>query len=405
MDEIFEIEKEIMPIGKIDGEPILSDQIRSVSKLAIEHCIIWVKIEGYPYWPAQIIDLAERDTSNVKLNVSIESEQRRHGGAIVMFFGTYEIAALNQCSSQQSWSLGLDNGLHKNRKYSRSFKNAMEEVVIFCQEKLDYKKQCHCALDSKIKKKPELNRKREDTLNEEERFVANNNNHIPNYSNRKKSVLFKGVKRNQVRKYHHYECDCSSTEAMVCLDETCSNVAMMLTCTKPCTAGVKCQNIAFHERKTPVLQVFHTGNKGWGLKAGEDIQTGQFVIEYIGEIIGVESLIERKKVNYKFGNSYIMDLRNGIFIDGRYKGNKSRFINSSCRPNCVAEKWTNQDTGYDHIAIFAKVDILTEEEMTLYYNFEESTFDLNNKCISNQRNLAFTCKCGSSECLRKKLKK
>jgi SET domain-containing protein len=31
---------------------------------------------------------------------------------------------------------------------------------------------------------------------------------------------------------------------------------------------------------------------------------------------------------------YIMELDPGIFVDGKKKGNLSRFINHSCDPNC-----------------------------------------------------------------------
>lgn len=31
---------------------------------------------------------------------------------------------------------------------------------------------------------------------------------------------------------------------------------------------------------------------------------------------------------------YIMELDSGIYVDGREKGNLSRFINHSCDPNC-----------------------------------------------------------------------
>lgn len=31
---------------------------------------------------------------------------------------------------------------------------------------------------------------------------------------------------------------------------------------------------------------------------------------------------------------YIMELEKGVYVDGKFKGNYSRFINHSCEPNC-----------------------------------------------------------------------
>jgi len=36
---------------------------------------------------------------------------------------------------------------------------------------------------------------------------------------------------------------------------------------------------------------------------------------------------------------YIMELDNGLYVDGKYKGSNSRFINHSCDPNCELQRW------------------------------------------------------------------
>ena len=36
---------------------------------------------------------------------------------------------------------------------------------------------------------------------------------------------------------------------------------------------------------------------------------------------------------------YIMELHAGVFVDGKHKGNLSRFINHSCDPNCELVRW------------------------------------------------------------------
>ena len=46
---------------------------------------------------------------------------------------------------------------------------------------------------------------------------------------------------------------------------------------------------------------------------------------------------------------YIMELQHGIFVDGKHKGNHSRFINHSCDPNCELVRWNVR--GRIHIGI------------------------------------------------------
>lgn len=54
-----------------------------------------------------------------------------------------------------------------------------------------------------------------------------------------------------------------------------------------------------------------------------------------------------------------------MIIDSRFKGNYTRFINHSCNPNCVAEKWNV--CGYIRVGIFAIRDINIDEEITYDY--------------------------------------
>lgn len=38
-------------------------------------------------------------------------------------------------------------------------------------------------------------------------------------------------------------------------------------------------------------------------------------------------------------NFYMCEIRKDFTIDATFKGNKSRFLNHSCDPNCKLEKW------------------------------------------------------------------
>ena len=48
---------------------------------------------------------------------------------------------------------------------------------------------------------------------------------------------------------------------------------------------------------------------------------------------------------------YIMELDQGFFVDGKRRGNDSRFINHSCEPNCELQRWVVK--GRMRIGIFA----------------------------------------------------
>lgn len=38
-------------------------------------------------------------------------------------------------------------------------------------------------------------------------------------------------------------------------------------------------------------------------------------------------------------NFYMCEIRKDFTIDATFKGNSSRFLNHSCKPNCILEKW------------------------------------------------------------------
>jgi histone-lysine N-methyltransferase SETD2 len=38
-------------------------------------------------------------------------------------------------------------------------------------------------------------------------------------------------------------------------------------------------------------------------------------------------------------NFYMCEIGKNFIIDATFKGNTSRFVNHSCHPNCILEKW------------------------------------------------------------------
>lgn len=98
-------------------------------------------------------------------------------------------------------------------------------------------------------------------------------------------------------------------------------------------------NQRFQKQEYPKLIPFKTEKKGIGLQLGEDIKAGTFVIEYVGEVVSADECFRRMKKNRDSDRFYFLSLDGNEFIDAQKKGNLARFINHSCRPNCVTQKW------------------------------------------------------------------
>ena len=68
--------------------------------------------------------------------------------------------------------------------------------------------------------------------------------------------------------------------------------------------------------------------------------SGQFVMEYVGEVLDFREFKNRTKQYAKMNivHHYFMALTADEVIDATMKGNISRFINHSCDPNCETQK-------------------------------------------------------------------
>ena len=111
-----------------------------------------------------------------------------------------------------------------------------------------------------------------------------------------------------------------------------------------CACGERCQNQQFQRRSYAKIKLLLTKNKGWGVIADEDIDEGQFVIEYVGEVISPDLCVERlSEAMNEEGiqqHYYIITIDGGEFIDASMRGNLARYINHSCNPNCLTQKWS-----------------------------------------------------------------
>ncbi|EHL01139.1 putative Histone-lysine N-methyltransferase, H3 lysine-36 specific [Glarea lozoyensis 74030] len=137
-----------------------------------------------------------------------------------------------------------------------------------------------------------------------------------------------------------------------------------------CKCGDTCQNQRFQRQDYADVSVIKTDKKGYGLRANTDLDAGDFVFEYIGEVINEPTFRKRTIEYHKEGikHFYFMSLGKDEFVDATKKGNLGRFCNHSCNPNCFVDKWIVKDKL--RMGIFAQRPIQKGEELVFNYNVD-----------------------------------
>ncbi|KAM9385510.1 histone-lysine N-methyltransferase ASH1L isoform 2-T2 [Pholidichthys leucotaenia] len=208
--------------------------------------------------------------------------------------------------------------------------------------------------------------------------------------------LYKKIRSNvyvDVKPLSGYEtttCSCRLPEESAekgCLDDCLNRMSFAECSPSTCPCGEQCDNqhIQRHEW-VQCLERFRTEGKGWGIRTKEPLRSGQFIIEYLGEVVSEHEFRSRMMEQY-FSHSghYCLNLDSGMVIDSYRMGNEARFINHSCEPNCEMQKWSVN--GVYRIGLFALKDIPSNTELTYDYNFHS---------FNTEEQQA--CKCGSESC-------
>ncbi|XP_059301922.1 histone-lysine N-methyltransferase ASHH2-like, partial [Lycium ferocissimum] len=182
-------------------------------------------------------------------------------------------------------------------------------------------------------------------------------------------------------------CELPSDGRLGCGDG-CLNRMLNIECARgTCPCGEFCSNQQFQKRNYAKLKCFKYGKKGYGLQLLENVSEGQFLIEYVGEVLDMHAYEARQKeyASKCHKHFYFMTLNGSEVIDACAKGNLGRFINHSCDPNCRTEKW--MVNGEVCIGLFALRDIKKGEEVTFDYNYVRVFGAAVKKCV-----------CGSPHC-------
>ncbi|XP_048264337.1 histone-lysine N-methyltransferase NSD2 isoform X3 [Bombus terrestris] len=343
---------ECLGIDAPDGAFICEDC--ETGRLPLYGEVVWVKLGNYRWWPSRICYPHE-------IPENIEAIPHNPGKFCVMFLG----------SNNYHW-------IHRGRAFLYQDGDANIKPPIGKKNRDDtYRK----ALEEANEIHQRLKIERAAAKDHGPRGLK-----PPHYVKLKMNKPVGNVKPAEVESI--VACDCDAEWENPCAPGTdCLNRILLVECSPGiCPAGAKCKNQAFVQRQYPAMEPFHTVGRGWGLRSLEHIKAGQFVIEYVGEVIDEAEYKRRlhRKKELKNENFYFLTIDNNRMIDAEPKGNLSRFMNHSCSPNCETQKWTvNGDT---RIGLFALCDIECGEELTFNYNLA---------CDGETRK---PCLCGASNC-------
>ncbi|XP_026815267.1 histone-lysine N-methyltransferase NSD3-like isoform X2 [Rhopalosiphum maidis] len=321
--------------------------------------IVWVKIGKYRWWPAEIV------FPNQVPDI-VNSIPHSVGQFAVRFFGTYDYYWVNR---------GRVFNFHEGDDENILTKSKMKVIDQVFQDSIVEAAQAHNAYI--------LEKEKNDAI------VAKSFTKPPKFTRIKFNKPIGNVKNMEFDITPMTPCECDPTKPNPCgPGSDCINRMLMFECgPKVCPAGNKCNNQRFEKTLYPAMVPFLTKGRGWGLKTLEDIKEGSFVIEYVGDVIDEEEfqrrcleMHQRNEQNY-----YFLTIDNSRTIDAGPKGNLSRFMNHSCEPNCVTQKWTvNGDT---RIGLFALHDIPTGTELVFDYRLQS--------CSGVEKK---PCQCGAARC-------
>ncbi|XP_069100621.1 histone-lysine N-methyltransferase, H3 lysine-36 specific-like isoform X1 [Pleurodeles waltl] len=323
------------------------------------HCkeVVWVKVGRYRWWPAEVCHPKS-------IPVNIQNMKHSIGEFPVMFFGSNDYLWTHQARVFHYMEGDASNKEKMGKGVDGTYKKALQEAADRFEELRAQKEIRQLQEDKKNDKKP------------------------PPYKHIKVNRPIGGVQIFTADMSEIPRCNCKATDENPCgQDSECINRMLLYEChSSVCPAGEKCQNQCFSKRQYPEVEVFRTASRGWGLRCKVDLRKGEFVNEYVGELIDEEECRARIKhaQDNDISNFYMLTLDKDRIIDAGPKGNHSRFMNHCCQPNCETQKWTvNGDT---RVGLFALCDIQAETELTFNYNLE---------CLGNGKTV---CKCGAPNC-------
>lgn len=363
------IHKQCLPVELSLDEFYMCEECES-GRLPLYGEIVWVKFAAYRWWPSIIIP-------PIGVPDNMKKRKRKRGDVCVKFFGTNQYAWIGRGRIYLYQEEDYEpNKTDRDVSYQKSMVEAFEMFHML-------KNSCTKDRQRDVQKpKP--------------------------YKQIKANHLVHPVKREDLFSENMNSCNCKETDEEPCgVSSSCINRITFFLCNKDyCPAGEKCCNQVFEDRVPPKVEVKPFPGKGFGLITLEPIKAGTFIIEYVGEVIDEKEFKKRfsKKIEERDNNFYFLSIDQKYQIDAGPSGNKSRFMNHSCEPNCITQIW-NVSFGQTRVGIFADRDIEMVGFGLFFFKFlscnfllfqhEELTF---NYLFSSTGEKKQTCYCGSKKC-------
>jgi histone-lysine N-methyltransferase SUV39H len=181
------------------------------------------------------------------------------------------------------------------------------------------------------------------------------------------------------------------------------------------------QNRVIQRGLNIALEVFHSSQRGWGVRTKERLERGRFICCYVGEWLDTEETRRRQREIYDARQrNYVFTLREFFGqrvirtnIDATDVGNVSKLFNHSCDPN-LTPMAVRVESFVPNIAFFTNRVIEVDEELTFDYgegSSEETTTTMTTASTTSSTTTSstttsstplvrFECRCGSRNCRR-----
>lgn len=174
---------------------------------------------------------------------------------------------------------------------------------------------------------------------------------------------------------------CGCPPGSDCLDDSC----VLFACLEECPKSCGCQNRRLSDQLFKKVEVIDAGPKGKGVRLLEDVRKGDILLEYVGRALSHKALFKYLRRYQRQRRLYILGLGDGVYLDARQRGGVARYINHSCEPNCVVQRWKVK--GVLRAAVVASRDLPTGTELTFDYQWER-----------HQGRAITKCHCGTPSC-------
>jgi histone-lysine N-methyltransferase EZH2 len=186
-------------------------------------------------------------------------------------------------------------------------------------------------------------------------------------------------------KYCACSADCSNRfKGCKCLGSCAGNCACARN-RRECDLDVckcdarTCAQRDLQTKKPKHLWIGASAVAGFGVFAVDRIKSGEFIGEYVGEVIPNNEAERRGLIADKIKRSYLFDTGSELCVDSTKFGNRLKFANHSATPNCAPKQL--RVNGALRLAFYAVEDIEPNEELFINYDYA----DPSSKGITNER--------------------